>query len=208
MRRIVHSEEKTVNREPFTLNQPFASTQGKRRSRLGFSLIELLVVIAIIGILSAVGIMLFGSAQKKARDGQRKSDLAQVKKALISARSDCTAAAYYPSVDTTTVSKEHFDTLSTSLAAGTSKYVKIKIQDPKATSPIASSTYGYEFFPVTNTSGACASFTGNYGTDQFLLKTKLESANDPDSKNSYTGCSGMTGLEATNDGLYFYICGK
>lgn len=48
----------------------------------GFTLVELLVVIAIIGILASLGFFGFQTAQKKARDAQRKNDLKEVKQAL------------------------------------------------------------------------------------------------------------------------------
>lgn len=53
-----------------------------KKNPLGFTLIELLVVIAIIGILAALGFFGFSTAQKKARDAQRKNDLKEVKQAL------------------------------------------------------------------------------------------------------------------------------
>ena len=54
----------------------------------GFTLIELLIIIVVIGILASFAIVTFSSAQKKARDAQRKSDLDAIKKALAMYYSD------------------------------------------------------------------------------------------------------------------------
>lgn len=54
----------------------------------GFTLIELIIVIAIIGVLAGMVVTNFTSAQKKARDAQRKSDLRQIQSALEIYRSD------------------------------------------------------------------------------------------------------------------------
>ncbi len=61
-----------------------------------FTLIELLVVIVIIGILATVGLGNYMSSQIKARDVRRKSDLAQIQKALEMYYND---KGRYPLVD-------------------------------------------------------------------------------------------------------------
>ncbi|MCM8787804.1 MAG: prepilin-type N-terminal cleavage/methylation domain-containing protein [Candidatus Omnitrophica bacterium] len=48
----------------------------------GFTLLELLVVISIIGILIAVGVASYSTAQKKSRDSRRKSDLKAIQNAM------------------------------------------------------------------------------------------------------------------------------
>lgn len=72
--------------------------ERKRARRTGFTLIELLIAITIIGILVAVGLGSFGSAQKKARDGKRKTDLESIARALELYYNDCGA---YPSTNGT-----------------------------------------------------------------------------------------------------------
>lgn len=54
----------------------------------GFTLIELLLVITIIGILSSFVVSNFSDVRVRARDGQRKSDFAQIQSALEFYRSD------------------------------------------------------------------------------------------------------------------------
>jgi len=53
-----------------------------KRNRKGFTLIELLVVISIIGILLAVGVSAYTTAQKKGRDAKRHGDIKAMQSAF------------------------------------------------------------------------------------------------------------------------------
>jgi general secretion pathway protein G len=59
-----------------------------KKNKKGFTFIEILVVITIIALLSTVAVVSYRSAQTKARDNKRKSDLEQVRAALEMYRSD------------------------------------------------------------------------------------------------------------------------
>ncbi len=52
------------------------------KSRSGFTIVELLIVIVVIGILAAITIVAYNGIQQRGRDAQRKSDVANIAKAL------------------------------------------------------------------------------------------------------------------------------
>jgi general secretion pathway protein G len=60
----------------------------RKKSERGFTLIELLIVISIIGILATLIIVNVITVKLRARDAQRKSDLAQIQSALELYRAD------------------------------------------------------------------------------------------------------------------------
>ncbi len=64
------------------MNNKLKTTDRINKMKSGFTLIELLVVISIIGILAALSLVSFSTAQKQSRDTQRKSDLAQYQNSL------------------------------------------------------------------------------------------------------------------------------
>lgn len=64
----------------------------------GFTLLEMLVVVGIIAVLVSIGISSYSTAQKKARDAKRKSDLKSIQSALEQYYSIC--GFQYPSPST------------------------------------------------------------------------------------------------------------
>jgi len=58
------------------------------KKQKGYTFIEILVVITIIAVLTAIGVVNFRVANKKSRDGKRKSDLEQIRAALELYRTD------------------------------------------------------------------------------------------------------------------------
>lgn len=69
---------------------PTSTTLSVNKSK-GFTLVELLVVVAIIAVLSVIGITIFTSVQKGARDAKRKADVGAISKALEAHYNDTTA---------------------------------------------------------------------------------------------------------------------
>lgn len=77
----------------------------KKLASKGFTLIELLVVITIIGILATGATTVYTTAQQKARDSVRQSDLMGVKSALEQSYSD---NAVYPAATATTLETDGY----------------------------------------------------------------------------------------------------
>ena len=174
----------------------------------GFTLIELLIVITIIDILASLTLASYGSAQAKARDGIRKSDLAQVKRAMELAKSDCKGAAWYPYF-------ANYTALANYLADTDLNYLSSVIQDPTNSSP---QVYSYI---TTTASGVptdeCPSETspGTFdkdGATKYSLYVKLERTSDAQSLDSRTKCNSNPAPSSTWVDVpgtyagYFVVC--
>jgi len=141
------------------------------KNKSGFTLIELLVVISIIGILAAVSLISFATAQRQARDSQRKSDLKQYSTALESF-ANATGGLYPSRSVPTTISSSN---LCTDLAFSSCPL------DPKDPTNV----YRY----VSDGTGS-----GNKNATKYVLWAKLESAT-----NYWVICSsGKTGPSPIN----------
>jgi type II secretion system protein G len=125
------------------------------RSQKGFTLIELLIVIAIIGILATMATVTLGSSQRRARDGQRKSDLKQVAVALEQYYNSNSA---YPSATAGAIS-------GASWGGSWANYLRTVPRDP-----IGGTEYCYE-----------SSITGaGTAINTYALFARLENTNDSD----------------------------
>lgn len=167
----------------------------KKRNSLGFTLIELLIVISIIGVLAAVGFVSYSSAQSKARDSRRKQDLKSIATALelyygvnrsyLAVPGD----GYY--VSTTNPGNWLPQLLSPSKFINVLPIDPLNTGDPKIDN---TTSFGYSYW--SNPDGTCGSANTYY-----LLETKLENIDDPDSNKSknYLRCDST---ELTGDGIY------
>lgn len=189
---LVNSKWKIVNRKK-SIHHSLSTIH-----RPAFSLIELLIVIALIGILSAIVSNGIISSQRKARDSQRKSDLAQVKRALQSAKNDCKSSAYHPILTPSTVTEVNqfsdgatpsTNSLMGYLSNANLKYISSIFKDPRNTG-----NYQYRYAFATSTASVCpdaAAAVGlnTSGSTDYVLRVALEDTRDPSLKTSYAKCS-------------------
>jgi general secretion pathway protein G len=136
----------------------------------GFTLIELLVVISIIGILTALVTANLSSAQARARDGRRKTDLKAIATGL---EFYYTENYVYPASTEMTMNGGQL----TAPSPGTNVYIKKIPTDPR--NPTGADAYHY-----------CSGTTAPRKT--FNLYATLENTKDPD---RYCGDTTATGWD-------------
>jgi len=137
----------------------------------GFTLLELLVVITILGILASVGFGQYRTSQLKARDAQRKGDLANVARALEMYYSD--HGCYPPSTSSGLIDVGGGLDWGTEFSTSEVVYMKMLPKDPLQDKD-ANYVYCYQ-----------SDDSGTY----YQLYAKLQNENDSDYKGPYT-CAG------------------
>lgn len=157
----------------------------KMRNKKGFTLIELLVVIAIIAILSAIGLVALNGAREKARDAQRRSDIAQIRTALSLYYDDhgstypvMHTAAGVVTGDLSADSVGADATANGTLTAGgplTSNYLAQALKSPTAGSADDTLDHYYYLTSLAAAGGAPIASPTNY-----IVYTKLEAAGKTD----------------------------
>ncbi len=153
------------SRKKFKIADPTPKIGGLR----GFTLIELLVVVGIIAILTALGAVSYSGAQVRARDTQRKSDVAVYQSAL-----ECYFA-----------SKHSYPATGAQLALLNENCTR---ENPAFVDPKTAASYIYN--PYTSSAKTSPACSGT-GCFYYEIVACLENTNDSQ-KDAVDTCAGAT----------------
>lgn len=149
----------------------------QRNTRPGFTIVELLIVIVVIAILAAITIVAYNGIQQRARDSQRKSDIATIIKALelyyaengSYPNSTCSLGAgckinggWNSTADTS------WSNLESQLVP---KYISKLPKDPQASVDTPAGIYGGYNYDYVRDTGWCGA-----GRPSFMITYRLESS--------------------------------
>lgn len=156
----------------------------KNVSRLGFTITELLIVIIVIGLLAAVVIVQYNGVQVRARDTQRRTDIANIAKALEQYYAD--NGSYPIASGTASVINTSWytsgDASWSGFATNLSGIIDTLPTDPKAianSNPLTAGSYAYAYF----TGSYCGETAGRW----YILVYRYEM--DPAEQFSDGDCS-------------------
>ncbi|HNP89487.1 MAG: Type II secretion system protein G precursor [Microgenomates group bacterium ADurb.Bin219] len=161
-----------------------------KRQKAGFTLIELLVVISIIGVLASLLMANISGIRERSRDSRRKSDLKELKTALMMYHNDCDN--YPPDKSDgneiqgcgTCIAPDDCGWGNEFANAGGTIYMKRLPIDP-----INDGSYFYHYDWVDR--------------DNFRLRATLENLSDKEAEGSQVACLGSAESPATTN---FYVC--
>ena len=147
----------------------------------GFTLIELLVVLAIIGLLASLILTSAATARSRSRDTKRKTDIAQIQKALElyygnNNQYPASGGAITPNNGWSNSSDSSWDTFQTALA----QYIKLPKDPSENNNPNEYARTGYHY----------SYYSLSYGCSQqwYMLVYQLETASGSDP--GITACDG------------------
>jgi len=170
------------------------------KKQFGFTLIELLVAISILAILATIGLSVYPSVQKSARDARRKDDLRSIKIALELYYQQNNQ---YPPVADWVYSNANQPWIPNLTTDYIPKVPKDPLQSTSVKQPWNDDQYGYAYWS-NPTAAACANKVpaGQF----FALVTQLENKTDNQRNQvqNYTWCDG-SGLSPSWSNYSFVV---
>lgn len=177
-----------------TLTIPFIKNlwarQAKQKNSTGFTLIELLVVIAIIGLLATIITIATSSAQTRARDTKRKSDLSRIGQFLYA------SSCYLPNAGPGDYDIADLATELASKFPQYAQYASLLPKDPKTGSQ-DQANYRYQ----VNSGGHCVIYANLENNSEEITLTSISTPTPNGGNGALKGST--TGANGTQ--IYYQI---